>query len=1746
MSDQSGSTAGNTTSTLAPAYNSRSGRGRRKLMTEPQTERQAYMREQQRAFRQRKQSYLEELEHRCKDQEAEITVLRANLVASSSSLSSSASAASAREVTNNQSLSCTCDCAEQLTTLQLQNAQLQIQVQSLTMAALFAQSQCQRQEQRQRQQQQQRPTNPIQIVQQPPVSKSPSPPAFFKSDLLLQLSLPPPSSLDSDFDWLMDTGDEFENDDSIPDTPAVQYPSAQQIYGLPQTEYYFKALKQIPSLSNGTKVVDRLHNLYLRLSSATETKAARSLLLRLMRENNRMFDLCTVVEKVQAVDLLAEFYTTNMKYDEYIHNILNPNQYMTPVFPEEIPELLWQKRIQNFKAELKTIPSIIEAGDAVTDPLIKFVCNFWAHPAEYELTAEEFFEINNSCHSLLILMQNMQDRKKYFLTLEKMRQTTWREMDEMLAGWFWQKQGGKKAARSKDVNVNHAEGQHTGFQKLEELLLKTQNSEHNDSSVDPVFGHTISQQSHDAGAKILPNKLPNVLTSSPINAPNELAAEPVPLPGNMVATDPPPPSPLSSSSAAAASTLLRVFDPTIQQFTSIPVTTDGHVAISHVWGDNSFEGSFHGVSIKVSSSEKLAVLTGLASRSSNLPCWLDVVSVNQSSWTQFDPKNVVASGDFPQSLNTIGKDTFRDPRFGAVSQIQGMSDVYNKAAMTYALLSEHDFELLRATLEYLMAKGYQHDEIEMTLVERFQSAISNWQAYSNYMGRVWTYQELTVSNDITFFSHDGAQSVSASELVLLLFQLRYNLRKNSFFHPKVFGYAVHLATALFTRAFLPACVGQTVISILAADAYSDILEDKNDIFGSMLTTTKLSPNFSYSIKLNLYIDMLLESGGLESGWTFTTSIVPYLINKIVPTFQPRLNLDNEVIPMPSRDHTTWSRIVLIEVLAAMVQCRRKCYFKRDYINVLASLYAPSHITDSDENLAAKFAAFHVELIEQGIFTLRNNENWCHHCVGDADNGKAVVTTATIVTIPSWSSTLDCHEINSAHLYGDLLMRRSEHFGFPIGKNAGFDTEVHDSGTVTVAMLVESAGPLQYGDINVGVKITDTADKTNIKRLLIAKLAGAYHPATLTRLLLTSGYISWCCKPVDLDKMLGDDYCEVEKGYLAHYCYINNVQLDELDERDAWIRAFSVYTMNQMFQPDGVMSDLIERWFMYTSDSLYFTGNNVGDMVLRVVKRVGDPDKLGIFVLETAAMAANAQANFKIAKWKNGSYCLVKHNADNGKWQLAMNLHWSCPSWIHNRKTEVLVTTGTAVTIDERREAAKSGMAKRGKTEAYNPRSGRGRRKVSAIGGTDRQVFLREQQRAFRDRKQKYFMNLEEKCKALEAEIHALRVAAAGVSINSFCTTSATNSNQSQTNGENAAATLANAEAETIPAEIETVLCLNPVCAAQTAALKAYIAQLQSQQTNAMQKSLTSTSITLTSANLNGSSSPKSQNSSEPFTIVPFQNNKQLPFSNANLFGLNHSDSVDLNLDWLINDISEITGMSAIEVSNAIPAARSRFEQGYTTILSSEQLYGPAPIEDFKRKMKEIESLQADMKVVDRVSDIYVRLTRTTDTKTARVLYLRMVREANRLLALCTVVERVQVVEIISEFQTLTSLYDAHLHNLLSGFMPFQEFTVTQSAEWTPKLQNFRTELKTIPSLAAIPPEIIDPIIDQMCTVWGYFEHRDSNPEEFFQVNNSCHGLLLLLENTEDRRKFFTVVETLKASLWREMDELLADLEAVTI
>ncbi|KAJ3115320.1 hypothetical protein HK100_001376 [Physocladia obscura] len=374
-------------------YTPRSGRGRQMVTTKPLTERHAYMREQQRTFRQRKQKYLEDLELLCEQQQAEILILQSRLHLSAPLLLPAAPVVHPMTTAMPTSITVTTThpCAKPECKSRAANLEMLIRN--------------------------------LKGSQQQPTAEQ-----LLPAESLLALA---------------GTEDAQQNDcdgDSV-STPtatagdSVNLPSAEELYGLPVVQDIYDRLTRIPASHSGAKCIGRMKTIFFRLIRVIDKKTARSLILRMFREHNRLFEMCGVLERAQILELLAGFFMATKKHNEHVNQFLSARsvEECPPTF-KEIPESKWPARIRQIKAEIKKVPSLIQVGDDLTDPHINLLCNFWARPENHELTSEEFFQLHSAGFSIISLIKNVEDMRQLLMTAEILRELSKRELDELLAG----------------------------------------------------------------------------------------------------------------------------------------------------------------------------------------------------------------------------------------------------------------------------------------------------------------------------------------------------------------------------------------------------------------------------------------------------------------------------------------------------------------------------------------------------------------------------------------------------------------------------------------------------------------------------------------------------------------------------------------------------------------------------------------------------------------------------------------------------------------------------------------------------------------------------------------------------------------------------------------------------------------------------------------------------------------------------------------------------------------------------------------------------------------------------------------------------------------------------------------------------------------------------------------------------------------------------------------------------------------
>ncbi|KAJ3089790.1 hypothetical protein HK100_007656, partial [Physocladia obscura] len=168
----------------------------------------------------------------------------------------------------------------------------------------------------------------------------------------------------------------------------------------------------------------------------------------------------------------------------------------------------------------------------------------------------------------------------------------------------------------------------------------------------------------------------------------------------------------------------------------------------------------------------------------------------------------------------------------------------------------------------------------------------------------------------------------------------------------------------------------------------------------------------------------------------------------------------------------------------------------------------------------------------------------------------------------------------------------------------------------------------------------------------------------------------------------------------------------------------------------------------------------------------------------------------------------------------------------------------------------------------------------------------------------------------------------------------------------------------------------------------------------------------------------------------------------------------------------------------------------TVWVSAEQLYGPVEIEPFKERMNALESLK-DSNVVNRSFDLFVALSRATETGVARTLQLKKIREHAKLMNKCGVLDSMKLAEIESEFEEKYFRYNARFREICANpnYDPMVDPIVGES-KITRQVSNFRESLRKIPSLKKSFDKI-----DHFCYFWAIkLDGKFSTDDMFYMAN----------------------------------------------
>ncbi|KAJ3128352.1 hypothetical protein HK100_009224 [Physocladia obscura] len=382
---------------------------------------------------------------------------------------------------------------------------------------------------------------------------------------------------------------------------------------------------------------------------------------------------------------------------------------------------------------------------------------------------------------------------------------------------------------------------------------------------------------------------------------------------------------------------------------------------------------------------------------------------------------------------------------------------------------------------------------------------------------------------------------------------------------------------------------------------------------------------------------------------------------------------------------------------------------------------------------------------------------------------------------------------------------------------------------------------------------------------------------------------------------------------------------------------------------------------------------------------------------------------------------------------------------------------------------------------YNPHSNRGRRKQIGDSSSGRNLQMRDAQRALRARKQEYLLSLEKKVSDVTRENVLLKQQLQILSL--------VNPQMSQV----------------------AVPCINQNCAAQIQALQLRVLELQA--------ALMIKSDNVTSMPANSSDLMVGSEQSSPTTTMCRQQSLETVNSNNYIFVQDFNRAmVDSPSAWIQ------------EIGTNKPATKYKIWQ------SAEELYGPVDAEPFIARAKLIKSVE-DTKFVERIFNLLTKVSKATDTKTAQILHLKIIREQLRINRKFTIVDFVAFVEIMSEYHMKYKLHNIHWREMCAFEGPKPKIIKAKSE--LPRVTNFRNTLKEIPSFSNYHH-----VIEDMCDLWN--SDNKYGPEELNYMKYLVHSLMIACETAEDHVKFKLAFFLVRQNKCLEMDEVISDLEAISL
>ncbi|KAI9350892.1 hypothetical protein BDR26DRAFT_851716 [Obelidium mucronatum] len=194
-------------------------------------------------------------------------------------------------------------------------------------------------------------------------------------------------------------------------------------YGPIEVDSFRIIIKSLPSFKNLSKEVDAFYDLLVEETRITSPKAARRLLIKIVRVSRELMDRCNLMDRMKCLEVMSIFHERNAKHEIHFSKLCEPSEKDKLEAANNVPLENLPTQISRLRNSLRAIPSFQNSKQ-----LVDLFCGLWAHGRDMD-----FFYSNYLLYQLEILSRSVEDRTMLWVAVEIATQWNKQEWIDLIA-----------------------------------------------------------------------------------------------------------------------------------------------------------------------------------------------------------------------------------------------------------------------------------------------------------------------------------------------------------------------------------------------------------------------------------------------------------------------------------------------------------------------------------------------------------------------------------------------------------------------------------------------------------------------------------------------------------------------------------------------------------------------------------------------------------------------------------------------------------------------------------------------------------------------------------------------------------------------------------------------------------------------------------------------------------------------------------------------------------------------------------------------------------------------------------------------------------------------------------------------------------------------------------------------------------------------------------------------------------------